>query len=398
MVSTGRDRQNDVPPPMQLPAAPATPNRSRVIYLAYGVHRHGGMERAAYEVIDRLRAHRDVVVVARECECAGVRFVPVWAPRRPAVIQVAWFKWRARRAARKWLPAITTGIGASGGPVDVVVAQYCQAAYRQRVGAVRGKGWLRTLYHRWTMARFCAEERAVYRNPRLKRVVAVSHGVGRELVEFYGVDPAVIRHIPNGVDLSVFRPADADERRQLRERLGLPTEAFLACFVGGDWRRKGLRAAIESLRGLAGVHLVVAGAGDVDEFAAHAAAAGAADRVHFVGKRPDPQSYMRASDAYVFPSLYEAFSLSCIEAAACGLPLVVTRINGAEELVEDGTNGFFVDHDGGSIAAALRRLRDDPALRDRLSAHAAADARRYAWDAIAAEHGKVYDELDPPAA
>ena len=236
----------------------------------------------------------------------------------------------------------------------------------------------------------------MYQSSQLQRVIAVSHGVGRELIECYGVDPAMIRYIPNGVDFATFRPlpGGSDAKATLRGELCLPTDGMLACFVGGDWRRKGLRPAIESLRYATGVRLVVVGGGDPAEFAAIAAAAGVADRVHLVGKRPDPHRYLQAADVYVFPSLYEAFSLSCIEAAACGLPLVVTKINGSEELVNDGVNGFFVEHDATSIGVRLRELRDDASLRERMAAKSAEIGRRYEWDTIAAAHEAVYTELD----
>ena len=236
----------------------------------------------------------------------------------------------------------------------------------------------------------------MYQSRRLKRVIAVSRGVGRELIECYGVDPAIIRYIPNGVDLATFRPlpGGSEAKASLRSEIGLPAEGLLACFVGGDWRRKGLRPEIEALREVAGVRLVVVGAGDQAEFAAIAVGAGVADRVHFVGKRPDPHRYLQAADVYLFPSLYEAFSLSCIEAAACGLPLVVTKINGSEELVEEGVNGFFVEHAAASIASRLRTLRDDPDLRERMAVRSAEVGQRYDWDTIAAAHEAVYAELD----
>ena len=267
------------------------------------------MERAAFEVLDRIRMHRPVIAIGRECTLSGVRHIPVFAPRRPAIVSVAWFRRQARKAAHQldtgFAAGHTTGIGASGGPVDVAVAQYCQEAYRRRVGVVRGRGILHTWYHRVTLARFCAEERAVYQSPQLKRVIAVSRGVGRELIDCYGVDPAIIRYIPNGVDLAAFRPlpGGGGGKAKLRSELGLPTDGMLACFVGGDWRRKGLRPAIESLRDATGVCLIVVGAGDQAEFGAIAAAAGVADRVHFVGKRPDPHRYLQAADVYLFPSL-----------------------------------------------------------------------------------------------
>jgi UDP-glucose:(heptosyl)LPS alpha-1,3-glucosyltransferase len=371
----------------------------RIVYLAHNVHRNGGQERAAYEVIDRLKLKRAMAVIAIRNEVAHVQHIRIRSITRPVLAQALFYKVCARNALRKLnnslpRPAISVGIGASGGPVDMVVAQYCQEAYRQRVGAVRADSAVGRWWHRRNMAHFCAEERAVYQNRQLMRVIAVSRGVGRELVEFYGINPAIIRHIPNGVDLSVFYPlADASARKRLRADLGLPTDGFLACFVGGDWRRKGLRPAIESLRTLKDVHLVVVGAGDQAEFAAYASIVGAEKRVHFAGKRSDPQRFLQASDAYVFPSLYEAFSLSCIEAAACGLPLVVTKINGTEELVAEGMNGFFTEHHANPIAKRLEQLRDDPALRDRMSARAAADASRFGWDEIAEKHEAVFAEL-----
>ncbi|HEX8325135.1 MAG TPA: glycosyltransferase family 4 protein [Tepidisphaeraceae bacterium] len=371
-----------------------------VIYLVPAIHRGGGMERAAFEVLDRIRLHRPVVAIGRECTLSGVRHIPVSTLRRPAILSVAVFRRRARKAARRVRAQSgaghSTGIGASGGPVAVTVAQYCQEAYRRRVGVVRGRGVLHTWYHRLTLSRFCAEERAVYRSPELQRVIAVSRGVGRELIECYGVDPAIVRYIPNGVDLATFRPlpGGSDAKATLRGELGLPTDGLLACFVGGDWRRKGLRPAIESLRDATGVRLVVVGAGDPAEFGAIAAVAGVANRVHFVGKRPDPHRYLQAADVYLFPSLYEAFSLSCIEAAACGLPLVVTKINGSEELVEEGVNGFFVEHDAASVATRLRELRDDASLRERMAARSAEVGQQYDWDTIAAAHEAVYAELD----
>lgn len=370
--------------------------KRQVAYLAVGIHRRGGMERAAYEVIQRLVPTRPIVVLAQDCDCDCVHFERVQVPRRPALLETTLFRFRVRHRAKRYPNAITTGIGASGGPVDVVVAQYCQEAYRRRIGPVRAKGTLQAWWHRRTMAQFCASERTTFQSPQLKRVIAVSRGVGREIVECYGVDPAIIRYIPNGVDLATFRPLDGggDAKARLRGELGLPTDGMLACFVGGDWRRKGLRPAIEALREAAGVRLVVVGAGDQAEFGAIAAAAGVADRVHFVGKRPDPHRYLQSADVYLFPSLYEAFSLSCIEAAACGLPLVVTKINGSEELVEDGVNGFFVEHDAASIASRLRELRDDAILRERMAIRSSQIGQQYDWDTIAAAHEAVYAELD----
>ena len=87
---------------------------------------------------------------------------------------------------------------------------------------------------------------------------------------------------------------------------------------------------------------------------------GAGNLVELVG-RGRPHGWYAAADALLLPSSYEAFSLVMLEAAAAGLPLLVPRINGAEELVREGINGWFVPPAAEQIAERLRELAADPA-------------------------------------
>ena len=79
--------------------------------------------------------------------------------------------------------------------------------------------------------------------------------------------------------------------------------------------------------------------------------------MHFVGRRVRPAPYLAAADAFVFPSGYEPFGLAMLEAGACGLPLIVTRTEGSDELVRQGENGFVVEREPAAIAAVLARPR-----------------------------------------
>ncbi|HVZ49330.1 MAG TPA: glycosyltransferase, partial [Gemmatimonadaceae bacterium] len=118
----------------------------------------------------------------------------------------------------------------------------------------------------------------------------------------------------------------------------------------------------------------------------------AAARVHVAPPSAAPQAWYAASDLFLFPSRYEAFSLVTLEAAASGLPIVCHRINGTEELVADGVNGWLVPFGADALRARVVALRDDAGLRARMGAAAVESSRRYAWDRVAAEYLAVLDE------
>lgn len=357
-------------------------------FIAHEVHRRGGQERAAAEVLTRLAPDVAISVVARVCELPGatVRFVPVRAPSRPALLRTTIFARRAATAAKAIGSTLVQSIGAAALEADIITAQFCQAAFTARFGGLRGGGSVRRVWQRFVQSRFVASEHRAYGAARLRRVIAVSSGVGRELEEFYGVDADRIRVIPNGVDHALFHPLGAAERSAERARLGLPSTACVALFLGGDWERKGVRDAITAVAGLSDVMLAIVGAGDEEAMRAHAARVGAASQLHFGGVSRTPERWYQAADLLLFPSRYEAFSLVTLEAAASGLPIVAHSINGTEDLIVPGVNGFLSDWGPEALRTHVTRLRDDPALRTRLGAGALESSRRYDWDRIAAEH------------
>lgn len=369
-------------------------------FIAHEVHRRGGQERAAAEILSRVAREASVTVIARACELDGVDWLPIRTPVRPSVVRAWAFARAARTAERRAGCTLTNSIGAAALDADVITAQFCHAAFTARFGGIRGGSTLRSAYQSLAQGMFTADERRAYRAARLRRVIAVSHGTARELQDHYGVPSDRIRVVPNGVDHAVFRPPGDDKaKRALRVRLGLPTDAMLCLFVGGDWERKGVRDAVDAVALVPDVHLVILGRGDGAARRAHAARAGAAARVHIVAPSPRPEEYYAASDAFVFPSRYEAFSLVTLEAAASGLPLVCHRINGTEELVADGVNGWLVPFGPDALAERIRLLRDDTAMRVRMGVAALEASRRYSWDRVAADYLTVLDEAvgTPPS-
>ena len=364
----------------------------RIAFVAHEIHKRGGMERAAAEVLERVPPSDDVTVIASACELnRKVTWIRARSVRRPALLRGWLLAREARRADRELRPDLLCSIGAAASEADVIVAQFCHAAFTARYGGMRGSGLLGRKYQAFAQRMFTAQERAAYQSPRLKRVIAVSHGTKRELMQYYGLDSAKIDVVPNGVDRAVFKPADDDAQRlRLRQELGIPPAMLVCLFVGGDWARKGVGDAIAAIAQVEGAVLIVVGSGDVDGYRSIAERHGVAERILFAGPSRTPEKYYAAADIFVFPSRYEAFSLVTLEAAASGLPLITLRINGTEELVVDGHNGFFVDGSSGMIATRMRELRDDrPRLR-KMGEAARASTDAYTWDRVAGEQLKVF--------
>jgi glycosyltransferase involved in cell wall biosynthesis len=181
----------------------------------------------------------------------------------------------------------------------------------------------------------------------------------------------------------------------VRRQLGIPDAAVFVLFVGGDWHGKGLAVAIEALaetvrRSPVPLRLVVVGRGDERHFGRLASRLGVEDHVTFTGPRRDTERFYAAADVYLLASHYETFSLAAHEAAACGVPIVSTRVSGVEELVGDGQAGFLVDRTPLAIASALSELAASPEMRLRAGAVARERARQFTWDASAAAIESVY--------
>jgi glycosyltransferase involved in cell wall biosynthesis len=166
----------------------------------------------------------------------------------------------------------------------------------------------------------------------------------------------------------------------------------------GHFERKGLPLILEAMmetRDLS-LELVVVGgeASSIAEYRARAQAAGVAGRVRFAGMQRDLGPYYWAADAFVLPSCYESFSLVAFEAAAAGLPLVVTRVNGVEDFLRDGENGLAIERDPGSIAHAIRRLAAMPhEQRRQMGARARQTVMRYGRENFVSAWGNFYDTV-----
>ena len=356
---------------------------------------------------------RRVTVFSERCEIAEpgrIDWVRVPLPKGPLVLRYVAFQllapvlyavWRLRggKAAQ-----VQTTQGQYTG-ADIAYAHFCHGAYLAgpwKSSPVRGVRRLARRLNHGFNAFF--EKRAFH---RASRVVVPSLGLARELSLQYPAVAERIVTIANPVDIARFAPQADFDRAGLRASVGLRPEAVVFGFMAlGDFARKGLGLVIEALAGLPAEQrqraqvLVIGGQPrEIDEYRALAARHGVADAVVFVGLQKDVRPYLWASDVFAFPSLYEIFSLAILQAAAAGLPTIVSQgLYGAEEFVRDSENGWLVPRTAEGVRAAMAQA---VAERGRLPAWAAAAqaaVKQYSREAFVAKWKQLYDALDRPAA
>jgi len=195
----------------------------------------------------------------------------------------------------------------------------------------------------------------------------------------YGLPRANSRVIYNGVDQAHFNPAAvAETREQLRWRFGFPPDAFIAITVGQlrpEKQQTDLIRAVAALvsRGLQ-IHALLVGEGDErDAIERCIADLGVRDRVHLAGAADEVRPLLKLSDTFVLTSTaVETFSNAALEAMTMGLPVILSRIGGAAEMVEAGTNGFLYSPGNVTeLAGHIAALAGDEALTRKLGAAAA---------------------------
>jgi glycosyltransferase involved in cell wall biosynthesis len=229
-------------------------------------------------------------------------------------------------------------------------------------------------------------ERSVY--GRAKAVVAVSRRTGRE-VQDLGIDADKIHVIYNGVDTDVFHRGKGD-----RGHFGLPEQGSCGLFVG-DIRtpRKNLETILRAMPELPSLSLAIAGDPAGSPYPALARELGIADRVFFLGKTSEVALLMRSVDMFVFPSRYEAHPLVLMEALASGLPVIASAFIAQGEDFVDACLLLPDPNDGKALAKQITHLLESPALREKLSGIALAQAQQMNWAVTTRKYLNLYEAL-----
>jgi UDP-glucose:(heptosyl)LPS alpha-1,3-glucosyltransferase len=194
-------------------------------------------------------------------------------------------------------------------------------------------------------------EQSLFANRNAARVIAASQMVKDEIVNFYRYPADKIDIVRNGVPREKFR-FDPELREKSREELNLKPDQIVLLFAGSGWERKGLLFASEAaaLCGDLKMRLLVAGRGNARLYKAKSLRFWREEPVQFLGEVADMLRIYAAADIFILPTIYDPFSNACLEALACGLPVITTRSNGFSEIIENGMHGSIVDQPGDLLA------------------------------------------------
>ena len=236
----------------------------------------------------------------------------------------------------------------------------------------------RKLYYRLIMAL----ERRIYTDPRV-RLAAVSKLVSAQLQKHFGRTDSVV--IPNAVETTIFNSEARLARRSVsRQSLELHDSDFVVLLIGNDWKNKGLDQLLRALAIVEiSIQLLVVGKDDPGLYRPALRELRLDDRVRFLAPAADVLSFYAAADAYVAPSLEDAFGLPILEAMACGLPVIASVQAGASENVVDGTTGYILRDPMNHVELAeiiLRIARDRPAAQKIGAAAAQFVKSSVSWD------------------
>jgi len=216
-----------------------------------------------------------------------------------------------------------------------------------------------------------------------------------------GVPRSAISVVPFGVDGARFAVEGPAAPRAERPRL---------IAVATHLRRDGLDTAVRAMAEIPGAELLIVGGPSRPmlrrdeaccDLARLAGSLGVSDRVKFTGQvsQDDMAAVLRSADLMVDMSWYDPFGMSCLEAMACGTPVIASAVGGHFDTVVDGTTGVLVaPGQPAALARRIRRLLASPMLLEGYGIASADRARaRYSWDRVARETIAVYDRARRPA-
>lgn len=379
----------------------------RIALIDYAVNPTNAHGIIDLEILRHLSDEHDFTVFAADFENPNpdrIHYVRVPMIKMPMFMMYVWFHlitpllvtgYRLRHRTSFDLVQINDVDSLTG---TVSHNHFCNRAYlRQHWHATRPQGlrrWARYVDHRLRSL----TEPLVFR--RVKHIIVPSQGVADEMYRMFSADiHRKVRVIHNPIDVArLRRPPDFDRAAQ-RRVLGFAPDDLVMVFVAlGHFERKGLPLVLEAMQRLntpPELKLLVVGGTDgiIADYTARCQRDGLMEQVRFVGLHRDIRPFLWLSDLFIFPSYYETFSMVSFEAAAAGLPLLVSRLHGVSELIEDSCNGWLVERSADAIAQRLAHVLANRDELPKMGAYAARSVQPYdskhfveAWRQFYAEY------------
>ena len=219
-------------------------------------------------------------------------------------------------------------------------------------------------------------------------VLTLSHQVKRDIIRSYRLPPERVEVTHLAVDHDAFTLYGPPDKGTVKARYGLPDRYIL--YAASSLPHKNHERLFQAFRqvrdSMPGLKLVLIGARDKGEgtLLHKIQVMGIGQDVLLLGWLPfeDVPSIYRASEAFIFPTLHEGFGLPVLEAMACGIPVVCSKIEPLLEVAGDAA--LFVDpYSPDGIAAGVFGALSDGTMRNQLIQKGLARAKQFTWESTA---------------
>jgi glycosyltransferase involved in cell wall biosynthesis len=228
---------------------------------------------------------------------------------------------------------------------------------------------------------------------RANRVITIAKAVMERFIsDGFVTDKEKVGYVHDGLNIEIYK--EIEDREKLKATLGLSQDATYICFVGSLVQRKGIDTSIKAFKTIprADTHLLIVGDGPFKDDLITMAKGD--ERIEFLGYRKNGVEYIKASDLFVLPSLYEGLPNVIIEAMIVGTPVIASNVSGIPELIEDGVNGLLVppnNHE--ELKVAILKLLDDQELRERFISESRKRAEYFNINRMARDYESIYNDL-----
>lgn len=276
-----------------------------------------------------------------------------------------------------------------------------------RVGDGVQKHWLQIKYpNRWN--RFVASalpkrrrtmqtEKVIFSPSGTSALITNSELVKKHILKYYPYSPENIYVVHNGVDSKNFYPLSPEEKNTTQQQMGLNPQQCQLLFIAHNWERKGLKTILLGAQELFRqnkVYLTIIGRGKPKKWLPLLQSLGIKEQVNFVEPTKNILPFYQTADIFVLPTQYDPFANVCLEAMACGLPVVTSPSNGAHEVIQNGKNGYTL-----SSAADVEGLKkfltnfEQSSQRQEMSQYARQVAQEHPLEKNALETIKVLEKV-----
>lgn len=385
-------------------------SRRRIAVVSPFIDKRHGTERRVAECVSRLAGEFEFHVYSNRVEDVDLDRI-VWhrVPALPGPHFFAYLWWFAANGLWRWRDRRLRGIvpdavyspGINCLDADAISVHVVFARFREwlrdelQLSRNPVAVWPQVIHRRLYYRLIAMLEGRVYRRSDFPLAV-VSAKVAADLERYYGRRDKVTV-VYGGLDFERFSPARrAALRESAREAFGLGADDFALLLIGNDWKSKGLFCLLDAVAktGDPRLRVLVAGRDNPAPFSASISRGGLDGRVQFLPPRADVEFFYAAVDAYVGPSLEDAFAQPPAESMACGLPVVTSRNNGGAEIITHGQNGFILENptDSATLTKIICRLLNDRALCHSVGEAAATTALQYTWDRNAQQMRELFDQ------